>query len=350
MAREARDRALSALPRLRVGIVGLGRLGRRHAENLAQRVPNVDLVAACSPVDEELAWAGDALGVPNLHGDYHAVLSQADVQAVFLVTPTSLHPQQIIDGLLAGKHVFCEKPLSLALADCRRVEEQAARCPQLKVMIGYGRRFDPSYRDAYDKIQAGLIGKPFLVRSQNLDMNDPSGFFVRFAPTSGGIFLDCTVHDIDLARWLLGNPKPSRVFATGVVAIHEGLREFGDVDNGIATCEFADGKMACFYASRTMAHGHETLTEIFGSAGRLTVGQNPRLNRVDISDAHGVRNECTPTFYERFEEAFLREEIEFVQSVLEDRPPALTLHDATEATRIGIALRESLQTRRVVEL
>jgi myo-inositol 2-dehydrogenase / D-chiro-inositol 1-dehydrogenase len=350
VAGEARDRALSALPRLRVGIVGLGRLGRRHAENLAQRVPNVDLVAACSPVAEELAWAGDALGVPNLHGDYHAMLSQADVQAVFLVTPTSLHPQQIIDGLLAGKHVFCEKPLSLALADCHRVEEQAARCPQLKVMIGYGRRFDPSYRDAYDKIRAGLIGKPFLVRSQNLDMNDPSGFFVRFAPTSGGIFLDCTVHDIDLARWLLGNPKPARVFATGVVAIHEGLREFGDVDNGIATCEFADGKMACFYASRTMAHGHETLTEIFGSAGRLTVGQNPRLNRVEISDAHGVRNECTPTFYERFEEAFLREEIEFVQSVLEDRPPALTLHDATEATRIGIALRESLQSRRVVEL
>src|SRR5439155_1250713 len=147
-------------------------------------------------------------------------------------------------------------------------------------------------------------------------MYDASGFFVRFAPPGGGIFLDCTVHDIDLARWLLGNPKPVRVFATGVVAIHEGLREFGDVDNGIATCEFADGKMACFYASRTMAHGHETLTEIFGSAGRLTVGQNPRLNRVDISAAHGVRNECTPTFYERFEAAFLREVPPFALAAL----------------------------------
>jgi myo-inositol 2-dehydrogenase / D-chiro-inositol 1-dehydrogenase len=337
-------------PRLRVGIAGLGRLGRRHAANLAQRVPRAELVAACSPVADELTWARNELGVQHVFEQYDALLAHASVDAVFLVTPTSLHAEQIMQALDAGKHVFCEKPLSLNLGDCQRVMAHATLHPRLKVMIGYGRRFDPSYRDAHDKIRAGAIGTPFLVRSQNLDMNDPSGFFVRFAPTSGGIFLDCTVHDIDLARWLLGNPQPVRVFATGVVAIHDGLREFGDVDNGVATCEFDDGKMACFYASRTMAHGHETLTEIFGTAGRLTVGQNPRLNRVDIADVHGVRNECTPTFYERFEEAFLHETNHFVDAILDDRPPALTLHDATEATRIAIALRESLQTRRIVEL
>jgi myo-inositol 2-dehydrogenase/D-chiro-inositol 1-dehydrogenase len=341
---------VSASSRLRIGIAGLGRLGRRHAANLVRRVPRAELGAACSPVTEELEWAAQTFGLSSLHRDYTALLADTQVDAVFLVTPTSLHAQQIIEALQAGKHVFCEKPLSLELSDCQRVAAAAAMHPRLKVMIGYGRRFDPSYRDAWEKIQAGRIGAPFLVRSQNLDMNDPSGFFVRFAPTSGGIFLDCTVHDIDLARWLLGNPKPVRVFATGVVAIHHGLREFGDVDNGVATCEFADGKMACFYASRTMAHGHETLTEIFGTAGRLTVGHNPRLNRVDISDAHGVRNECTPTFYERFEEAFLLETTHFVDCVLDDIAPALTLHDATEATRIALALRESLQTRRAVEL
>ena len=341
---------MTTASRLRVGITGLGRLGRRHAQNLAQRIPQAELVAACSVSADELTWAAQTLGVSQLYRDYRELLAQPNVDAVFLVTPTSLHAEQIIQGLQAGKHVFCEKPLSLDLADCRRVEEEAAKRPELKVMVGYGRRFDPSYRDAYDKIEAGLIGQPFLVRSQNLDLNDPTGFFVRFAPTSGGIFLDCTVHDIDLARWLLGNPKPLRVFATGVIAIHQGLREFGDVDNGVATCEFADGRLACFYASRTMAHGHETLAEIFGTAGRLTVGHNPRLNRVDISDVHGMRNECTPTFYERFEEAFLRETEEFVQAVLDDRQPALTLRDATEATRIGIALRESLQTKRIVAL
>jgi myo-inositol 2-dehydrogenase/D-chiro-inositol 1-dehydrogenase len=336
--------------RLRVGIAGLGRLGRRHAENLARRIPRAELAAACSPVAEELAWAKDALGVQRLHRGYEELLADREIDAVFIVTPTSFHADHIVAALNAGKHVFCEKPLSLELADCQRVEAEAAKHPKLKVMIGYGRRFDPSNRDAWDKLQAGLIGKPFLVRSQNLDLNDPSGFFVRFAPTSGGIFLDCTVHDIDLARWFLGSPKPQRVFAAGVVAVHEGLREFGDVDNGVATCEFEGGKLACFYASRTMAHGHETSTEVFGTKGRLAVGQNPRRNRVDISDAHGVRNECTPSFYERFEEAFLIETTHFVDAVLDDRAPALTLHDASEATRIGGALRESLRTRRAIDL
>ena len=336
--------------RLRVGIAGLGRLGRRHAENLARRIPRAELAAACSPVAEELAWAKDALGVQRLHRRYEELLADREIDAVFIVTPTSFHADHIVAALNAGKHVFCEKPLSLELAGCQRVEAEAAKHPKLKVMIGYGRRFDPSNRDAWDKLQAGLIGKPFLVRSQNLDLNDPSGFFVRFAPTSGGIFLDCTVHDIDLARWFLGSPKPQRVFAAGVVAVHEGLREFGDVDNGVATCEFEGGKLACFYASRTMAHGHETSTEVFGTKGRLAVGQNPRRNRVDISDAHGVRNECTPSFYERFEEAFLIETTHFVDAVLDDRAPALTLHDASEATRIGGALRESLRTRRAIDL
>lgn len=342
--------SVDAKRRLRIGIAGLGRLGRRHAENLAQRTPRAQLVAACSPVAEELAWAEQQLGVARGYGDYAAMLADPDVDAVFLVTPTTLHAAQIIEGLQAGKHVFCEKPLSLEIADCERVQREAAKRPKLKVMIGYGRRFDPSYRDAYDKIQAGMIGAPFLVRSQNLDMNDPSGFFVRFAPTSGGIFLDCTVHDIDLARWFLGNPRPLRVFAAGTVAIHQGLREFGDVDNGVATCEFDGGKLACFYASRTMAHGHETATEIIGTDGRLTVGRDGRLNHVEIADTHGVRTLTTPTFYERFADAFLREETHFVDCVRHERPLALTLHDATEATRIGIALRTSLEERRVVEL
>jgi myo-inositol 2-dehydrogenase/D-chiro-inositol 1-dehydrogenase len=217
-------------------------------------------------------------------------------------------------------------------------------------MVGYVRRFDPSYRDAFEKVKAGAIGRPFLVRSQTADQNDPSGFFVQYAPLSGGILLDMSVHDIDSARWLLGASAARRVFATGTIAVHEGLSECGDVDNAVATIEFVDGQIALIYASRTMAHGHETLAEVVGTAGRLTVGQNPRLNRVEIADAHGVRNECTPTFYERFAEAFLLEAQEFVDVVREDRAPPLTLRDATEATRIGIAVTESLRTKRAVEL
>ena len=334
---------------LRIGIAGLGRMGRRHAENLARRVTGAALVAACGPVEEELAWAKETLGVAQTFADYAAMLASADIDAVFLVTPTTLHAQQIIDAFHAGKHVFSEKPLSLDLDGCLRVEAEARQYPKLKVMIGFVRRFDASYCDAAARIARGEIGTPFMVRSQTFDKHDPSGFFVRFAATSGGIFLDMSVHDIDAARWLLGNPAPVRAYATGTVAVHQDLHQWQDVDNGAALCEFEGGKIAYFCASRTMAHGFEASTEIVGTRGRLTVSASPRVDWVDIADAHGVRNECAPTFYERFEDAFLREDQAFVDVVSGDRPPPLTLHDATEATRIGIGLRESLLGKRLVE-
>jgi myo-inositol 2-dehydrogenase/D-chiro-inositol 1-dehydrogenase len=337
-------------PPARIGIVGLGRMGRRHAENLAQRVPGAELVAACSPSTVARDWAKQALGVPDVYADYATLLRHPGLDAVFLATPAAVHAAQIVAALRAGKHAFCEKPLSLDLAPCREVEREAAQHPRQKVMIGYVRRFDASYQDAQAKIAAGAIGRPFIVRSETCDRNDATGFFVRFAPTSGGIFVDMSVHDIDLARWLLGSPRPLRVFATGAIAVHEGLRACGDVDNGLAVCEFEGGRMATVYASRTMAHGHETVTEIVGTRGRLTVGRAGRLNHVEIADEHGVRTETTPTFYERFADAFLREASHFVDCVRLDRPPALTLDDATEATRIAIALRTSLLEGREVSL
>src|SRR4030095_15858644 len=256
-----------------------------------------ELVAACSPVAEELAWACDSLGVAHAFDSVEPMLAHPGLDAVFLVTPTTFHADQIIAALKAGKHVFSEKPLALDLANCMRVEQEAARHPKLKVLIGFIRRFDPHYRDAHAKIREGAIGRPFLVRSQCADQNDPDGFFVPFAATSGGILLDMSVHDIDGARWLLGAGTASRVYATGTIAIHDGLAACNDVDNAVAIIEFEGGSVATLYASRTFAHGHESMTEIVGTAGRLTVGANPRLNRVEISDAHGVRNECTPTFY-----------------------------------------------------
>ena len=167
------------------------------------------------------------------------------------------------------------------------------------------------------------------------------------------------MHDIDVARWLLGKPKAKRVYAAGTVALHEGLREFGDVDNGVAICEFEGGQLAMFYASRTMAHGNDTGSEVIGTAGSLAIGRNPRLNRVEIADAHGVRNECTPTFFDRFEDAFLYEAQAFVAEVRQAQSggagrigesSGATLADALEATRIGSALRHSLETGQAVAL
>jgi myo-inositol 2-dehydrogenase/D-chiro-inositol 1-dehydrogenase len=212
-------------------------------------------------------------------------------------------------------------------------------------MIGFVRRFVRIIA-MHAPDQAGARSDGTILVSRNARQNDPMASSSASAH-SGGILLDMSVHDIDGA---LAAPRAARVYATGTIAIHEGLAACNDVDNAVAIIEFEGGAIATLYASRTFAHGHESMTEIVGTAGRLAVGANPRLNRVEIADAHGIRNECTPTFYERFEEAFLRETIHFVDAVLDNKAPALTLHDATEATRIGIALRESLRSRRVVEL
>jgi myo-inositol 2-dehydrogenase / D-chiro-inositol 1-dehydrogenase len=324
--------------------------------NLAERVPGATLAAACSPLDEDLAWAASALPGVRLCRDYADLLNDETLDAVWLVTPSSLHAQQIAEAMRAGKHVFSEKPLSLDLTECSRVVVEAERYAHLQVTVGFMRRFDPSYQDAHARMRAGAIGRPFLVRSQTCDLNDPEGFFVRFAPTSGGIFLDCTVHDIDVARWLLGNPRATRVYAAGTIAVHVGLREARDVDNGVAICEFEGGSLAVFYASRTMAHGNDTSSEVIGTAGALTIGQQPRLNRVEIHDANGIRQICTPTFFERFEAAFLVEAQAFVAAVQARRAgrqveqTGASLADALEATRIGCALRESLQTGQAVTL
>lgn len=344
---------------VRIGVVGLGRLGARHAMNMAYRVPGAVLKAVCSPVEEERAWAREALPGPRIHADYEALLADPEIDAVWLVTPSSLHAEQIVAALRAGKHVFCEKPLSLDVAECERVLAVAREHPSLVATIGFMRRFDPSYRDAYEKVATGQIGRPFMIRSQTTDKNDPEGFFVRFAPTSGGIFLDCTVHDIDIARWFFGNARATRAYATGTIALHEGLRACGDVDNGVGVVEFEGGRLAVFYASRTMAHGNDTHSEVIGTSGALTIGQNPRANRVEIYDERGVRNECTPTFFDRFEEAFLCEAQAFVATVAsaasgttgaEGGASGATLADALEATRIGQALRQALESGQPVAL
>ena len=332
---------------LNVGIVGLGRMGQCHAEQLALRTRGARLVAACSVDAGERNWAGDRLGVTALHEDYAALLRDPQVEAVVIATPTTLHAEQMIAALEAGKHVFCEKPLALEVAACERVEAVARRQPGLVAMVGFVRRFDRHYQEAKAQVDAGRIGRPFLVRSQSCDKNDPDGFFVRFAPTSGGIFLDCSVHDIDVARWMLGNPKALRVFASGTIALHPGLAACGDVDNGLAIVEFEGGARAQFYASRTMAHGFDANTEVIGTAGSVSVGVGGQRDRVQSRDAHGVHHAVLADFVERFAEAFQREMTAFVASCRNESPVPLILNDATEATRIGIAITKSLHSGQV---
>ena len=191
--------------------------------------------------------------------------------------------------------------------------------------MGFARRFDPSYSYCLKKLidDGGLIGEPFLVRSQTVDLDEYAELQLDFAPSSGGIFLDYNVHDIDLARWYLGT-EIKTVYSKGGGYVHKAFEDINDVDNTVVLAGFEDGKIAVISASRTAFHGHDTHTEILGSKGILKIGITPAKNRVEIVDAHGVRRECVKDFYERFQEGFLAEAQEFVNCIQEGRKPIVS--------------------------
>ncbi|EAW13897.1 putative NAD binding Rossmann fold oxidoreductase [Aspergillus clavatus NRRL 1] len=337
--------------KLKVGCAGLGRMGKRHALNFLQRTPRAELVAASSPDDIELEWARVHLapyGV-KLYKNYDDMLKHEGLEAVVVASATAVHPEQAIKAMDANKHVLCEKPLSTSVELSQAVLDAANRKPELKVMCGFSRRFDASYRDAYTKMSAGTIGAPAVIRSQTCDKLDPSGFFVAYAEFSGGIFVDCSIHDIDLALWFLGqDSKVKSVTAVGITAVEPDLRKHNDRDNAVGVVEFHNGTIVYLYASRMMAAGQEDTTEIIGPQGKLSINTQPAMNLVNVSDSSGVRREIPQTYYDRFEHAFVTEANEFTASCLDNTDVPLKLEGAVQAVQIGSALQESMITEQKI--
>lgn len=221
--------------------------------------------------------------------------------------------------------------------------------PNLKVMAGFSRRFDASYRDAADKIlKHNSIGSPFLVRSQTGDLLDTTGFFVRYAKKNGGIMVDCAIHDIDLTLWYLSDPIPKAVWGMGALHHHPELAESKDVDNAVGVVEFWNGKMAYYYCSRTQAHGHDVCTEVIGTDGKVQVNVVPRANNVVLNDKLGIRHEVQPEYWQRFENAFETEANEFIDAILQNNNVPLKLETGMKVMVIARALQDALLTGEVV--
>ncbi|GKT64911.1 LOW QUALITY PROTEIN: myo-inositol 2-dehydrogenase [Colletotrichum tofieldiae] len=349
--------------------------GRRHVHNLIYRVPRASIVAVCSTEHHELEWARAFEEYKEFHvtvySSYDEMLSHPGLQAVWISTSTDVHASQTLGAIKKGLHVLCEKPLSTKMEEVIRcklsrstmitsnrtlipnsqiaeVVEAAKARPDLKVMAGFSRRFDASYRDAATKILDGnTIGTPFIVRSNTCDLLDHTGFFVRYAPRNGGIFVDCAIHDIDLSLWYSSDPVSKACWATGTLRHHPELREMNDVDNGVGVVEFWGGKVAYFYCSRTQAHGHDVCTEITGTEGKVSVNVVPRANNVVLADKLGIRNEVQPEHWQRFEDAYALEANEFTDSVLQNKPVPLPIEKGVKVMEIGRALQDALVTGEV---
>lgn len=218
-------------------------------------------------------------------------------------------------------------------------------------MCGFSRRFDASYREAHERVSNKEYGEPVVFRSQTADLHDDSGFFTEYAKNSGGIFLDCSIHCIDLMLWFYGtNCRIKSIQAIGVTACHPGLEACGDRDNAIGLVEFHDRRIATLFCSRMMAAGQEDHTEIICERGSLRVNMNGRKNHVEVHDALGARRELPKHYYERFREAFLTEASEFVMACINDTPVPITLESSVRAIVVGSALQRSLITGEKVVL
>jgi myo-inositol 2-dehydrogenase/D-chiro-inositol 1-dehydrogenase len=337
------------MKKLKIGAVGLGRLGSLHAENLAFRIPGVELGAICSLDSDELSMAGIALGDPDPYLDYENMLREAELDAVVLTTPSGLHCQQIEQALAAGLHVFCEKPLGVTVEECERTVEVVKAHPDQIFMLGFMRRHDPSYRYAYRKIQEGYIGRPILFRSYSVDPEAAIQGVLRYMTHSAGQFLDMAVHDIDLARWMLQS-EPQSIYAVGACYAHEEFAQFNDGDNVAALMQFQNQAMAFMLAGRTAPHGYNVETEVIGTKATLRIGSVPAENRVELLDGQGVRRLCSYNFVDRFGEAFLAELTEFAHCIREGRQPGIKVEDGLEATRIALAATRSFQEHELVRL
>jgi len=344
-------------PKLNIAIAGLGRMGARHALHFYNLTPRANLIAASSPDKSELVWANRTLEGVRTYESYDEMLrveKENGLQAVVIASATTVHAEQAIKAIQMGLHVLCEKPLSTSIeisqSVCTAYRRSQKSYPNQKVICGFSRRFDDSYRDAYSKMKSGLIGRPAVFRSQTCDKLDPSGFFVEYAQFSGGIFVDCSIHDIDLALWFFGEESIVKsVSAVGITAVSPELRKYNDRDNAVGIVEFYGGKIAQLFCSRMMAAGQEDSTEVTGTEGKLAINTQAMSNLVNIYEPSGIRREIPANYYGRFREAFITEANEFTACCLDNTEPPMRLEGAVNAVKIGCALQESLLTGKKIE-
>jgi myo-inositol 2-dehydrogenase/D-chiro-inositol 1-dehydrogenase len=328
--------------RLKIGVIGIGRIGSFHTRNLVRRIPEADVVAACDIIFERAQEVADELGIPRAVRDYRELLADPTIEAVVIASNTDTHAAIIKDVARAGKHIFSEKPLALDLAqidDALAVVKKSG----VKLQVGFNRRFDRSFRRVREIVSSGGVGRPCILHITNRDPVPPT---LEYAKTSGGMFLDMSIHDFDMARYQLGEIE--EVYAMGSVLVAPELAGIGDVDTDVVTLRFANGALGVIDNSRQSVYGYDQRLEVFGSAGAARA-ENEANDTVLRSDAEGVLSAKPPRFFiDRYLECYVTEFREFVDCVLNDKVPPVTGEDGRLAVVIGFAAIRSCKENRPV--
>jgi myo-inositol 2-dehydrogenase/D-chiro-inositol 1-dehydrogenase len=328
-----------------VGVIGAGRIGKLHAQNLAFRVPEARLVAIADVVVEAAQASAAACGCRTVYQDYHAVLNDRDIDAVVVCSSTDTHAAIVEDAAAAGKHIFCEKPLDLNVARIDRMLE-AVQKAGVKLQVGFNRRFDSNFKRVHELVAAGEIGQPHIVRITSRDPKPPP---ISYVKVSGGIFLDMTIHDFDMARYLIGDDV-SEVFVAGGVMVDPAIGAAGDIDTAVITLRSAHGAIGSIDNSRQAVYGYDQRVEVFGSKGMVAVSNN-KPDTAEWSTADGIHSSLPLFFFlERYNDSYIAEMRAFVECIQHDTPPLVTGADGRAPVVMGHAALKSYQENRPVKL
>ena len=329
--------------KLNLALVGAGRMGIAYARYLANRVPGATLYAVADVRADVAETVRAEFGATRACADYRDLLTDKNVDAIVVMTPTKLHKDVVIDAARADKAIFCEKPLSLAIEDAQAMKDTVAKSGVF-FQLGFMRRFDPGYAAAKKKIAEGAIGRPCVFKSTSKDKARPPLDYLR-PENSGGLFLDMGIHDFDLARWFIGDV--ASVYSTAGVLAYPEMKPIGDVDNAITNLRFANGCIGVVCLSRNGVYGYGIHTEIVGTEGTIQIGYDRETPVLLMKDG-AISHDSIPGFYERFENAYVLQLQDFVQNLIHNRPPPITCDDGIAAQKIAIAATRSAQENCVV--
>lgn len=331
---------------VRIGIIGAGRIGKVHCESIGRYVKNAVVACVADPfMNEGTEQTLRALGAEKVTKDYREILADKSVDAVLICSSTDTHAQISVEAIKAGKHVFCEKPVDHDVKKILTVKE-ALQGGGVKYQVGFNRRFDHNFEAVKKAIDTGRIGHLDVLKICSRDPAAPSADYIK---VSGGIFLDMTIHDFDMVRYLSSDEVES-VYAVGGVTVDKAIGEAGDIDTAVVTMKLKGGALAVIDNCRRAAYGYDQRAEAFGSLGQIAVANDAASTAV-ISDANGVTAEKPLYFFlERYMQAYVKEASEFVRCIEEDRPVPVGIEDGLQAVVIGLAAKRSLQTGAPVRL
>ena len=280
------------MEKVKLGIIGLGRLGRKHAENIHFHIPQAELTAICSLIQEELDAVVKEMDPQYITKDYTEIIENDHLDGIVIASSSQEHAAMICAAAKAGrKNVFTEKPIGMTLEEIDRIKKEVGANPGMKFQVGYNRRFDRSVQAAKKKIDDGFIGNPIQVKMINRDPAAMAEFIIQFSPKSGGLVFDMLTHDYDCARWFVNSDAKS-VYGLGGVYVYEGLKEVNDIDNCAVLVEFNNSVIGQIETSRNCAYGYHVETEIYGSEGCIRIGSTPLKDRVEYLNVNGVNRKC----------------------------------------------------------